>query len=322
MRQGAFTYVVKPFDVDHLRDLTERALTKHRINLDNRRVLETLNEENSRLKLQRQRLKHRLHVAVRALHDTREELLQASRLMTLGEVAASLAHEIRNPLTVIGSYVQLMRGGLDYRVDEYLNKVESELRRLGRLMQQLLRLASPVPARAMLVDINQLADEALGLVRPKADVQNITVITGFAAPPPRTTADPDQMIQLLLNLLLNACQAMPDGGTLEVRTALLPHPDGGAGEWIEILIRDTGAGIPPEILPRIFEPFFSTKRQSKGTGLGLAVVHKLVERLGGRVQVESQVGVGTVFHVLLPRSLSAPPGYINKKEVDPPPAQN
>lgn len=306
MRRGAFTYVVKPFDVVELRDLADRALVKHRINLDNRRFLETLAQEASRLRTQRNRLRRRLHVAEQALHETQESLLQLSRFVTLGEVAASIAHEIRNPLTVIGSYVQLIRMDTVRPSEDHLERIEKELGRLTRLMHHLMRLAAPPPNLLMLMDMNQLAEEALGLIRPKANVQKIQVLTHLASPAPRMSGDPDQMVQLLLNLFLNACQAMPEGGRLEVTTASVPSPEAGEANWIEILIQDNGVGIPAEILPRIFEPFFTTRRQSEGTGLGLAVVRKIVDSLGGRVTVESEVGVGTVFRLLLPRGFPAP----------------
>ena len=320
MRLGAFTYVVKPFDVDQLRDLTERALTKHRINLDNRRVVEALTQENSRLRLQRNRLRRRLHVTKQVLHNAREELLQASRFVTLGEVAANIAHEIRNPLTVLTSYIQLIRISQDRPIEEYLKKVEHEIRRLMRLTQHLMRLAAPSTHFAMLYDVNQMVEDALGLVRPKTDIQKISVVTHLASPTPRLNGDPDQMVQLLLNLLLNACQAMPKGGQLEVSTASLNDPDGmPPGRWVEIVVSDTGLGIPPDVLPRIFEPFFTTKGRSEGTGLGLAVVHKIVEGLGGNITVSSELGVGTVFRIWLLRSIALLP---DKKETGPPPSSH
>jgi len=319
MRRGAFTYVVKPFDVDQLRDLAGRALIKHRINLDNRRGVELLAQKNGRLRLQRSRLRRRLHVAEQALHSTREELLQAARFVTIGEVAASLAHEIRNPLTVLATYVQLIRVSQDRPIEDYLKKVDGEIRRLMRLTQHLMRLAAPSTHIALLYDVNQMVEEALGLVRPKTDYQQISVVTRPASPTPRLNGDPDQMVQLLLNLLLNACQAMPKGGRLEVATASLINPDGIPGRWVEIVVSDTGVGIPPEVLPRIFEPFFTTKGRSEGTGLGLAVVHKIVESLGGNITVQSEPGAGTVFRIRLLRSL---PPLPEKKGAEPsPPSQ-
>ena len=317
MRRGAFTYVVKPFDVVPLRDLAERALTKHRINLDNRHVVETLMHDNSRLRLQRNRLRRRLHVTEQALHHTREELIQTSRFVAVGEVAANIAHEIRNPLTALASYVQFIRASEGRPNEEFVKKIEGVIRRLLRLTQHLMRLASPATHFAMLYDVNQMVEDALALVRPKTDLQEITVVTHLASPTPRLNGDPDQMVQLLLNLFLNACQAMPKGGQLEVTTASLTDPDGIPGRWVEIVVRDTGVGISPDVLPRIFEPFFTTKDRSEGTGLGLAVVHKIVEGLGGSITVSSEVGVGTAFRVRLLRSIVLLP---EKKETEPPPS--
>jgi signal transduction histidine kinase len=317
MRLGAFTYVVKPFDNHQLRDLAKRALTKHRINLDNSRVVETLMHENSRLRVQRNRLRRRLHVAEEALHSTREELLHAARFVAIGEVAANLAHEIRNPLTVMASYAQLIRANQERSIEPYVEKIEHTIRRLMRLTQHLMRLGSPVTHYAMLYDVNQMVEDALALVRPRTDIQKLAVVTHLETPTPRLNGDPDQMVQLLLNLFLNACQAMPNGGELEVTTASLTDPDDAPGRWVEIAVRDTGVGIAPEVLSRIFEPYFTTKGRSEGTGLGLAVVHKIVEGLGGNITVSSELGAGSRFRIRLLRSLrtTLPP---DKKEAAPP----
>ncbi len=317
MRAGAFTYVVKPFDMDDLQTQMYRALTKHRLNLENRRFIETLSQENRRLRVQQNRLTRELEQATHALHETQDELFQASRLATLGETAASLSHEIQNPLTVISSYFQLIRMDPDRPIAPYLGRMEREVERLSRLARGLMRLATPQAQPGHPVDLNRLVEEALTLIQAKANVQKVALVHSLAPRSLVVLADPDRILQFLLNLLLNACQAMPDGGRLTATTARRAsspeRPDSPAEspeapvstpDAAVVTVSDTGHGIAPEHLPKIFEPFFTTKGAGAGTGLGLAVVARIVKELGGTITVESRVGEGTTFTVTLP---SAPP---------------
>lgn len=317
MRAGAFTYVVKPFDMDDLQTQMYRALTKHRLNLENRRFIETLSQENRRLRVQQNRLTRELEQATHALHETQDELFQASRLATLGETAASLSDEIQNPLTVISSYFQLIRMDPDRPIAPYLGRMEREVERLSRLARGLMRLATPQAQPGHPVDLNRLVEEALTLIQAKANVQKVALVHSLAPRSLVVLADPDRILQFLLNLFLNACQAMPDGGRLTVTTtrrASSPERSDSPAESPEapvstpdaavVTVSDTGHGIAPEHLPKIFEPFFTTKGAGAGTGLGLAVVARIVKELGGTISVESRIGEGTTFTVTLP---CAPP---------------
>lgn len=318
MRAGAFTYVVKPFEMDQLQTQVEWALTKHRLNLENRRFIETLSQENRRLRIQQSRLTRQLEEAEHALQETQDDLFQASRLATLGETAAFLAHEIQNPLTVISTYFQFIRMDPGRPVAQHLERAEREVERLSRLARGLMRLATPRARRGQILELNRLVEESLALVQAKANAQKIEMVPSLAPHSPVVRADPDQILQLFLNLFLNACQAMPEGGrltvTTEQRASTQENPDSPAGsseagaqsrEVAVVTVSDTGQGILPEHLPKIFEPFFTTKGSGGGTGLGLAVVARIVKELGGTIDVESRVGEGTTFTVTLPTTSPA-----------------
>ena len=298
MKLGAFNYVVKPFDVDEMQRLASRALDKHRINLENRRFLESLTQKNVRLRIQRNRLKRRLEATSQALQEMRDGITQVSKFVTLGEAATTLAHEIRNPLSTISSYVQLARLNLPpgAQVFPHLDRMDREIQRLNRIVENLMSYSSRSRPEWSRVEVNELIEETLWLVRPKANAQGIEVITRYATPSPTVEGHPDQLTQVFLNLFVNACQAMPGGGRLEITTGLTSD---GAEEQVVVRIADTGCGIREEHLPHIFKPFYTT-RGKEGTGLGLAISSQIVSDHHGSIDVQSEVERGSVFVVALP----------------------
>ena len=302
MKLGAFNYIIKPFDVDAIQRLASRALLKHRINLENRRFLESLTQENERLRTQRKRLKRQLQTTSHELEEMREGLAQASKLAALGEVAASIAHEIRNPLTVISAYIQLTRQSVppDAKALRHLDRVDREIQRLNRVAQHLMTYSSRSNPAWTRVAVNTLVEDTLWLIRPRAQAQRVEVITDYDPASPAVMGDPDPLTQVLLNLLVNACQAMPDGGRLEITTGVKGESN---EEQVTIQIADTGCGIQEKDLPHIFQPFYTTKGKD-GTGLGLAISSRIVRDHHGTLNVESEVGRGSVFLIALP---SAPP---------------
>jgi two-component system, NtrC family, sensor histidine kinase PilS len=242
------------------------------------------------------------------------QLRRHERLAGIGQLAADLAHEIRNPLAAISGSIQILEGGVDSEESDearrLMNIVVRETDRLNALITDFLQFARPAPARpepvaiaTVLRDMAQIFES----VRPPCVELSID-----ASPDLRVVADDRQLRQLLWNLFLNAVQAMPDGGRLEIRAqraaaqgASLERRSGNAEgpSWVEIRVADTGTGIAEEVLERIFDPFFTTKKE--GSGLGLATVHRIVEGNGGHVKVESAVGRGTRFCVLLPAAEQA-----------------
>jgi two-component system sensor histidine kinase PilS (NtrC family) len=238
------------------------------------------------------------------------DLRRSERLAAAGQLSASMAHEIRNPLAAISGSVEMLRDGLghgpaDDERARLMDIVLREIERLDRLIADFLAFARPAPARRAPVALAETAEEVLKMfeaVRPAGVEVECRVDPALCA-----LADPAEIRQLLWNLVLNGAQAMAAGGRLSVTARELPQEASGADRnepredptLVEVCVADTGVGIPPETLERIFDPFFTTK--PGGSGLGLAIVHRVVEGSGGSVEVESRVGQGTTFRVRLPR---------------------
>jgi len=233
------------------------------------------------------------------LKTTQNELIQAEKLTSLGQLAASIAHEVNNPLSGVLVYTQLLSKKIssDKFSKEtslnYLSKMESELTRSTRLIRGLLDFARQSPPSLRSVSINDVVDKALELASNSAELQNIEVTKEFGPSLPNIMADFDQLQQVCTNLILNAVQAMPKGGKLSLRTAI-------ADSLVRIEVQDTGCGISEENMRKLFTPFFTTKVKGKGVGLGLAVAHGIIQRHHGRIEVQSKEGVGTTFTIYLP----------------------
>jgi two-component system sensor histidine kinase PilS (NtrC family) len=241
-------------------------------------------------------------------------LRRHERLAGVGQLAADLAHEIRNPLAAISGSIQVLEGSLPRTQDDETRKLIGiavrEADRLNALITDFLRFARPAPANPEPTSVATVAEEVLRMfdaVCPASVHVSLDVPRDL-----HVRADEGQLRQLLWNLFLNAVQAMPEGGALDVTAAPAPpqaRTAGGrnAGEegacQVEIEVADTGCGIPEEVLDRIFDPFFTTKKD--GSGLGLATVHRIVEGHGGQLTVESRVGRGTRFRIRLPRAEAA-----------------
>jgi two-component system sensor histidine kinase PilS (NtrC family) len=223
-----------------------------------------------------------------------------------------MAHEIRNPLAAISGSIQLLRAqgdgpGARAEARRLMEIVLRETDRLNRLLTELLEYARPGPARLEAVALEEAVAEVLAVFdasRPEGVEVALDLEPGL-----RLRADPGQLRQLLWNLVLNAAQALPAGGTIGVSARPAGPPQEGPGGrrnepeeggWVELGVRDGGVGIPADVLDRIFEPFFTTK--PGGTGLGLATVHRIVEEHGGSIRVQSAEGKGTGFQVRLPRA--------------------
>ena len=244
-----------------------------------------------------------------ALADREEQLRQSQKMEAVGRLAGGIAHDFNNILAVIEmqSSLLLEEGPADPELREGLEEMLGAAKRAANLTRQLLTFsrrqvmqAVPLDPREALLGMARLLQRVLG--------EDVTLDTRFAPDLPRIHADPGMLEQVLMNLAINARDAMPDGGTLTIElepVAVAPdqagaHPGAAAGLHVCLTVRDTGCGIPPESLPRIFEPFFTTKEVGKGSGLGLATVFGIAELHHGWVEVESAVGVGTTFRVLFP----------------------
>ena len=237
-------------------------------------------------------LSEQAHGRQRALERQQDQLLRSDRLATVGELAVGLAHELRNPLAGMAGALHVLEDELDPGDDHrgLLADVQAQIVRMNKTLTDLLQHARPASPQRIAVDINGLIDQSLRFI-PRNGVE---VVRRYDRSLPSVWVDPSLIHQALLNVLVNAGQAMPDGGRLTVETRFALRDD----LPVEVIIQDTGRGILPEHLPRVFQPFFTTKAQ--GTGLGLAIAARIVGQHGGRVSVESTVGAGSTFTVALP----------------------
>jgi two-component system, sporulation sensor kinase A len=227
----------------------------------------------------------------RALED---QLRKTERLAELGTLASGMAHEIGTPMNVIlGRAELLMRKATDERTKRGLETIVTQVERITKIMNQLLSFARKRPAVRQGVNLEAVMIDVLDVLQERFGKQHIQVMKTVSPHLPKVLADPDHMNQVFLNLILNACQAMSDGGTL----SLTLHP---TDDTVELMVQDTGGGISPDQLSKIFDPFFSTKAVGEGTGLGLTVVHGILQEHQGAIRVTSVPGQGTTFIVSLP----------------------
>jgi two-component system, sporulation sensor kinase E len=267
-----------------------------------------------------------LHDATEARQQTLEAI-ESERIQALTLLAASVAHEIGNPLNALHIHLQLMErelkklraaaaeptgkaashtrsrtrtqaraGGVEARelipkLEQYLSVARGEINRLDYIITQFLQAIRPTSPQLKPASLNDVVQKTLELLHPEVDNRGLNVRTRLASALPVTPIDATQIQQVLVNLIKNALQAMTKGGTLTLQTG-----EGADGVWVSVA--DTGGGIPQEQINRIFEPFYTTKK--KGTGLGLMIVQRIVRAHGGRIELESQVGRGTTFRVWLP----------------------
>ena len=240
----------------------------------------------------------------RDLQTSQEQLRQTEKLAELGTLASGMAHEIGTPMNVIlGRAEYLQRKTKDPDTAKGFQTIIDQVERITKIMNQLLTFARRRPIERRPTNLNKVVEETLDVMRERFKRHHIEVKTDLAPSLPPVDADSDQMGQVLLNLAINALHAIGDDGTLRVGTSVVAVPEGPGGasiDMIELSIADSGHGIPPEDLGKIFNPFFTTKEVGKGTGLGLTVVHGIVQEHGGQIRVESEIQKGTTFHVRLP----------------------
>lgn len=242
----------------------------------------------------------RLEQTVRMLRDELSEksrlLERKNRLAALGEMAAGMAHEIRNPLGGIQLYASMLAKDVAQQPAslELVRKISGGVKRLEGLVSSVLQFTREIQVNVVESDLGELVETAVELASPHAQAAGVHI--RIEGPRPLAVRCDGHLIgQALLNLVLNAIQAMPDGGTLEICYTAGGGDTGRDGRSFALVLRDTGPGIPPQILDRIFNPFFTTKET--GTGLGLAIVHRIVEAHDGLISVTNAEGGGAIFEV-------------------------
>ena len=252
-----------------------------------------------------------LQEQTRLLLEKEAQLHRADRLSALGQLSAGLAHEIRNPLGAIKGAVEILEE--DYPSGhpkaEFYAIILKEVKRLNDVVTNFLNFARPVSMRFVPVDVHEVLSSLEGLVSGEARAHRVQIVTSFRDGPSRVMADEALLKQAFLNIILNALEAMPGGGTLTMSTRLADRTAVGIvdaddrEEWLEAVFGDTGTGIPEEHLGRVFDPFFTTKKD--GTGLGLAITYRIIENHRGIIRVTSEPGKGTTFSITLPLEGSA-----------------
>lgn len=282
-----------------------------------------------------------LETANKKLKEAQEELLRSEKLASIGRFAAGVAHEVGNPLGAILGYTSILeKGGVDQEeAKDYLKRIQKEIERINRIVRELLDFARPSRGEMKEVEANRVLESALALLSYQKNFKDIRTSLDLQPDLPNIKADETQLSQVFINMILNAIDAMPDGGklNLQTRTFVVEHlfsdsfprvhtrrrredpvesdysdlrkPDplsamltkfSRGDTLVRITIADTGTGIEKEDLKRIFDPFFTTKDPDKGTGLGLSVSLRIIESMGGEIKVESELGKGTTFEIYFP----------------------
>ena len=254
-------------------------------------------------------LEQRVDQKTHELERAHKHLTQAEKMVSLGKLAAVVAHEINNPLAGILTYTKLISRMADKgfngstRLTEaksYLHFIEGESRRCGTIVRNLLTFARQAPLNPQKNDLNTIVDRCLLLVNHQLELQSIDLEKELGADIPALYCDSSQVQQALLALLMNAIESMPNGGRLRVTTSREAHHRAG-----RVAISDEGPGIPEDVLPHVFEPFFTTKEEGKGVGLGLAIAYGIVQQHGGNIEVNSTPQKGTTFTLVLPENTAA-----------------
>lgn len=261
------------------------------------RVVAALQEERARLAAKMAELEQ----TSSALAEARESWIRSERLASVGRLASGLAHEVGNPLGAIAGFAALARGKLRAaapEVEDLLARIESEAGRIDRLLRDMLDFARPAPPVCVPIALRPPVESALRLAKVQPRFQGVEVELVLPEGLPPVLADEARLAQVLLNLFLNAGDATGGRGRVRVEAE---QADAG----VEIRVADDGPGIAPQHLPQIFDPFFTTKAPGAGTGLGLAVSHRVLEAMGGRIEAANDASGGAVFRVWLPAARPA-----------------
>ncbi len=294
LSQGELGYQIQVQSRDEVGDLA------HSFN-DMSRQLRAANEE---IVTWAKTLEDRVEQKTKELNRAHDHVLHVEKMASLGKMAAVVAHEVNNPLSGILTYAKLLRKWVGSgqvakeKHDEALECLEliaAESRRCGDLIKNLLTLSRTAPMNVQFSDLHAVIDRCLLLVRHQLEMGGVELQLRRGEDFPLVSCDPAQIEQVLLALIMNAIDAMPRGGNLWIETRLSSDE-----AEVEILVRDDGAGIAPDVLEHIFEPFLTTKERGHGVGLGLAISRGIVERHNGRIEVQSELGKGTTFTVSLP----------------------
>jgi len=240
----------------------------------------------------------RLEITAREERRLQEQLMRSEKLAVIGELAATVAHEVNNPLDGLQNCSRLARRSIDnpQRVRQMLDLMDTGLYRIEMIVRRLLTTARDDAPRIGVVRLDECINDAVMFLEPKVVRHEVDFVCRLGERPVHIKADRQQITQVMINLMLNAIDSMPEGGRLSV---VIHDPDAERRE-VRIDVSDTGSGIPEQQRQRIFEPFFTTKAPGSGTGLGLTVVQRIIKAHNGEIEVHSVPGEGTTFSIKLP----------------------
>jgi len=302
MKAGASDYVIKPFEKDQILTVVKDTLRIRRAEL-------TTNKLQAELKELNRQLESKVEERTRDLVETQERLIHQQNLASLGEMSGGMAHEIRNPLNSISLYAQILMDELpaEDKKKDYLGKILGDVDRINAIVTNLNLFSRRLKRDKEPLNIQKPLDAVLRTLSTQFANKNIAVRLDIEDGLPDTLASPEEMEEVFSHLFINSIHAMPEGGDIVVKMRLLKGNAKHGGEkpvstrqYIEIVVRDTGMGISRENLDKIFIPFFTTKTDWQGTGLGLSVVHRVVNDHEGAIVVESEEGKGAAFTIRIP----------------------
>ncbi len=232
------------------------------------------------------------------LEENREQILNSEKLASLGKLAASVAHEMRNPLSSMKMWLYSIRktAGTDPSLDRRYQILWDEIGRLESIVHNILEFSRPLSLKVRSVNVPQVIDATLDVLRPSLEARNISVVQRHSEELPSAMADCGQLKQVFTNLLDNAAEAMPEGG--EISLSSVAEPCAAGKEMVVVRVQDAGHGIPDDVLAHLFEPFFTTKEQ--GTGLGLCIAANIMAQHQGQLLLETSTSSGSTFAVRIP----------------------
>jgi signal transduction histidine kinase len=292
MKNGASEYILKPFNNRNLIERLQNVLRIREIEIHNRELQKQQEHLLFEIEQWNLELQKRVREKSEALQNAQEEIVQSEKLAALGYLSAGMAHEIRNPLNSISLFIQLMRQtATEPDQIEYQAKILKEVDRIDSIIRKLLDSSRRTRAISSNVQIDQVIDSAIEAFAPQIETRKIQIDRRYHCIPPPITADPCELEQIFTNLFLNAIDAMARGGQLSIEVFE-------SSGRVVARIGDSGNGIAEDVLPKIFEPFFSTK--SRGTGMGLPVAQRIARMYEGSMEVESSTSEGTTFRLEFP----------------------
>jgi signal transduction histidine kinase len=292
MKAGAADYVLKPFNNQDLSERIETVLKIRTMEINNRELLGEREKLLDEIAAWNRELEHRVEEKTEELQKAQAEMVQTEKLAALGYLSAGMAHEIRNPLNSISLFSQLLKGGIeDAEKLEYFDKIFKEIDRIDGILRKLLDASKRPKFEISDVSIDRIVAATLDVFKPQTELRRIEVKQDYRCIPPPIKADPTEIEHIFTNLFLNAIHEMPKNGKLTVQLDCDGHD-------IFMRVSDTGKGIPKEHISSIFDPFYTTK--SSGSGMGLAVVRRIVKTYKGKIEVEKSDESGTTFCVTLP----------------------